>query len=142
MTKVTAAILIKDGKILIAKRKGGDHQANKWEFPGGKVKQNETPQACLKREMQEEFGINISVGRIFGESIYHYDYGSIKLRAYLASLESGKLTPKAHSEFRWISRDQLSEYDFAPADIPFVKKLQNPEFAPPINAAPSLPGDF
>ena len=142
MKEVTAAILVKDGKILIAKRKAGDHQANKWEFPGGTVKPDETDQACLKREMQEEFGIKVSVGRIFGESIYHYGYGSIKLRAYLASLESGKLTPKAHSEFRWISKDKLLEYDFAPADIPFVKKLQNQEIVPPINAAPSLPGDF
>jgi 8-oxo-dGTP diphosphatase len=142
MKEVTAAILVKDGKILIAKRKAGDHQANKWEFPGGTVKPDETDQACLKREMQEEFGIKVSVGRIFGESIYHYDYGAIKLRAYLASLESGKLTPKAHSEFRWISIDQLSEYDFAPADIPFVKKLQNQEIVPPINAASAPPGDF
>jgi 8-oxo-dGTP diphosphatase len=47
--------------------------------------------------------------------------------AYLACLESGKLAPKAHSEFRWVSKDKLSEYDFAPADIPFVKKLQNQE---------------
>jgi 8-oxo-dGTP diphosphatase len=127
MKEVTAAILVKNGKILIAKRKAGDHQANKWEFPGGTVKRNETAQACLKREMQEEFGVNVLVERIFGESIYHYDYGSIKLMAYLACLESGKLAPKAHSEFRWVSKDKLSEYDFAPADIPFVKKLQNQE---------------
>ena len=127
MKEVTAAILVKNGKILIAKRKAGDHQANKWEFPGGTFKQNDTAQACLKREMLEEFGINVSVGRIFGESIYHYDYGSIKLMAYLACLESGKPAPKEHSEFRWVSTDQLSEYDFAPADIPFVKKLQNKE---------------
>ena len=127
MKEVTAAILVKDGKILIAKRKAGDHQANKWEFPGGTVKPNETAQACLKREMREEFGIKVSVGRIFGESIYHYDYGSIKLMAYLTCLESGKLALKVHSDFRWISPDQLSEYDFAPADIPFVEKLQNQE---------------
>ena len=142
MKKVTAAILVKDGKILIARRKAGDHQADKWEFPGGTVKQNETAQACLKREMQEEFGINVSVGRIFGESIYHYDYGSIKLMAYLACLESGKPAAKEHSEFRWVSIDQLSEYDFAPADIPFVKKLQNHQTAPLINAASTLPSDF
>jgi len=112
---------------LIARRRAGDRQADKWEFPGGTVRQNETAQACLKREMHEEFGIRVSVGRIFGESIYHYDYGSIRLLAYLARLESGKPAPKAHSEFRWVSTDQLSEYDFAPADIPFVEKLQNQE---------------
>jgi 8-oxo-dGTP diphosphatase len=127
MKEVTAAILVKDGKILIAKRNAGDHQANKWEFPGGTVKQNETAQACLKREMQEEFGIGVSISDYLGDSIYHYDNGSIKLLAYLTSIVSGKMEPKAHSEFRWVTTEQLSGYDFAPADIPFVEKLQNHE---------------
>ncbi len=128
MKKVTAAILIKDGKILIAKRKADDRQANKWEFPGGTVEQNETPQACLKREIQEEFGINVSVGRILGESIYHYDHGSIKLLAYRAHWKSGKIALNDHADYRWVSAKALVEYDFAPADIPFVEKLQNQEF--------------
>ena len=127
MKKVTAAILIKDGKILIAKRKADDRQANKWEFPGGTVEQNETPQACLKREIQEEFGINVSVGRILGESIYHYDHGSIKLLAYRVHWKSGKIALNDHADYRWVSAKQLVEYDFAPADIPFVEKLQNQE---------------
>jgi 8-oxo-dGTP diphosphatase len=122
MKQVTAAILIKDTKILIAKRKADDRQANKWEFPGG-----ESPETCLKREMQEEFGIEVSVGRFLGESTYHYDHGSIKLLAYLTYLVSGKLAPKDHSEFQWVSTQQLSDYDFAPADIPFVEKIQNRE---------------
>ena len=123
MKKVTAAILIKDGKILIAKRKADDRQANKWEFPGGTVEQNETPQACLKREIQEEFGINVSVGRILGESIYHYDHGSIKLLAYRVHWKSGKIALNDHADYRWVSAKQLAEYDFAPADLPFVEKL-------------------
>ena len=127
MKKVTAAILIKDGKILIAKRKADDRQANKWEFPGGTVEQNEAPQACLIREMQEEFGISVSVGRILGESIYHYDHGSIKLLAYRAHWESGQMALKDHADYRWVSAKQLAEYDFAAADIPFVEKLQNQE---------------
>ncbi len=127
MKQVTAAILIKDGKILIAKRKADDRQANKWEFPGGTVEKSETPQTCLKREMQEEFGIEVSVGRFLGESTYHYEHSSIKLQAYRTRLVSGNLAPKDHSEFRWVSTEQLSDYDFAPADIPFVEKLQNQE---------------
>ena len=55
--KVTAAILVKDGKILIAKRSSSDRLANKWEFAGGKVKDNEAPEACLKRELNEELNI-------------------------------------------------------------------------------------
>jgi 8-oxo-dGTP diphosphatase len=124
MKQVTAAILIKDKKVLIAKRKADDRQANKWEFPGGTVEQNETPEACLIREIREEFGINVSVGRFFGESVYHYDHGSIKLLAYRTQWESGKITLKDHADYRWVSPEQLCEYDFAPADIPFVEKLR------------------
>lgn len=125
MKQVTAAILIKDKKILIAKRKAGDRQANKWEFPGGTVEQDETPEACLKREIREEFGIKVSVGRFFSESVYHYDHGSIKLLAYRANWESGTITLKDHADYRLVFVEQLAEYDFAPADIPIVEKLQH-----------------
>jgi len=125
MKQVTAAILIQDGKILIAKRKAGDRRANKWEFPGGTVEQNETPEACLRREIKEEFGINVSVGRFFGESVYHYAHGSIKLLTYRAHWESGTITSKDHADYRWVRPEQLARYDFAPADIPIVEKLQD-----------------
>ena len=123
MINVTAAIIERNGKILIAKSSANGSLPNKWEFPGGTVEKNETPQACLKREMQEEFGINISVGTILGESIYHYDHGSIKLMAYRAYWESGKIVLNDHADYRWVSAKQLVEYNFAPADIPFVEKL-------------------
>ena len=128
MKQVTAAVLVKNGKILIARRQADDRQANRWEFPGGTIEPDESPQECLKREMREEFGIEVSVGKYLGESIYHYDHGAITLCAYLTSLVSGKLALKDHSEFRWVSTEQLSDYDFAPADIPFVEKLQRGEF--------------
>ena len=127
MKKVTAAILVKDGKILIAKRRADDRQANKWEFPGGTIEQNETPQACLKREMKEEFGIAVSVNDYIGESIHPYDHGTIQLIAYRAHWESGQITLNDHADYRWVLSKQLAEYDFAPADIPFVEKLQNEE---------------
>jgi len=128
MKKVTAAILVKDGKILIARRKTGDRLAGKWEFPGGTVEQNETPKACLKREMWEEFGIKVSVGGSLGKSVYHYDHGSITLLAYRAAWVSGRIALKDHADYRWVSAGQLAEYDFAPADIPFVQKLRHEDF--------------
>ena len=123
MKKVTAAILVKDGKILIAKRRADDRQANKWEFPGGTVEPDETPQACLQREMQEEFGIRVAVGRFLGESVYHYDHGAITLLAYQVDWQAGRLVSKDHSDVRWVRSEQLAEYDFAAADMPFVKTL-------------------
>ena len=127
MKTVTAAILEKNGKILIARRKADDRQGGKWEFPGGTLEPDETAQACLQREMQEEFGIAVAVGRFFGESVYHYDHGKIKLRAYRASWESGRIRLNDHADFRWVLPEQLAEYDFAPADIPFVRKLRRKE---------------
>jgi len=124
MKRVTAAILIKDEQILIAKRKKGDRLAEKWEFPGGKIETNETPEECLKREMVEEFGIEVSVGEYFGESIYHYGHGSIKLIAYRTYWEEGDIIAKDHEEFKWVSSNQLDLFDFAPADLPFVEKLK------------------
>jgi 8-oxo-dGTP diphosphatase len=125
MRKVTAAILVKDNKILIAKRPSNDKLANKWEFPGGKIEDGETPEECLVREIKEEFNIDIEVKTYFGNSIYNYDHGSIELLAYLAHTESIELTPTAHDEYIWVSISELTKYDFAPADIPFVTRLRS-----------------
>ena len=127
MVEVTAALLFKDNKLLIAKRKSTDKLPNKWEFPGGKVEDGETPEYCLKREMKEEFEIDVSVGKFLGESIYHYDHGTIKLLAYRTFWKDGTISLKAHDDYQWVSLDQLRDYDFAPADIPFVEKLRRGE---------------
>ena len=127
MNTVTAAIMFKDGKVLIAKRGVGDRLANKWEFPGGKVEAGETPEECLKREMFEEFRIVVSVGDFLGESVYHYGHGSIRLVAYRASYETGELSLEAHADFAWVTVDQLDDFDFAPADLPFVIMLKKGE---------------
>jgi 8-oxo-dGTP diphosphatase len=127
MQNVTAAIIIHDRKILIAKRKANDQQAGKWEFPGGKIRKNETPQQCLAREMREEFGIEVSVGDFFGESIHHYDDQSIQLLAFRAIWKDGNFSLNAHAEFRWVSLNQIQNFDFAPADIPLIEKLRGNE---------------
>jgi 8-oxo-dGTP diphosphatase len=129
ITKVTAAILLKDNKIIIAKRGPNDRLANKWEFPGGKVETNETPEQCLKREMKEEFDIDVSVGEYLGSSIYNYSHMSIELMAYRAYWENGEIDLKDHDDFKWISIEQLADFDFAPADMVFVERLKNGEIA-------------
>lgn len=129
ITRVTAAILIKDDKIIIARRGPDDKLADKWEFPGGKVEINETPEQCLKREMKEEFDIDVSVGEYLGSSIYHYDHISIELLAYRTYWEDGEINLKDHDDFKWISLEELVEFDFAPADLVFVEKLQKGEIS-------------
>ena len=124
MKKVTAAILIKDGLFFIAKRKKADKLANKWEFPGGKIENGETAEQCLKREIEEELKINVRIGAFFGESFYQYPQGAIQLLAYWVYWESGSIELMAHDEYKWVSLSELDYYDFAPADIPLVKKLK------------------
>ena len=123
MKTVTAAILVHEGKILIARRREQDRQAGKWEFPGGTVEAGETPECCLKRELKEEFDIDIEVGLLVGESIYHYDYGSICLLAYRSKWQGGMLSCRDHDEFAWVSIPELRYFDFSPADLPFVDLL-------------------
>ena len=124
MQAVTAAILAKDGKILIARRPASSRLARLWEFPGGKVEDGETPEACLARELREELNIEVSIGAFLGESIYHYEHGSIRLLAYETFWKSGIIEPKEHDEIRWVSLGELDCYEFAPADIPFVRRLK------------------
>jgi 8-oxo-dGTP diphosphatase len=120
---VTAAVLEKDGRILIARRKHGDRLADKWEFPGGKLEESETPEACLRRELQEELGIDIVVGGFVGRNLHAYPHVEIDLLAYRATYLSGDFQLHDHEEIRWVHPSDLHGYDFSAADIPIVKLL-------------------
>ena len=124
MKEVTAAIILKDYKVLIAQRAPDDKLANKWEFPGGKIEPGETLQECLKREIREELDVDIEVLDFFADSIYTYQSGTIKLIAFWCKWISGDFTLNVHSHIAWVNRHELDLYDFAPADIPLVDKLK------------------
>jgi len=98
--------------------------AGYWEFPGGKVEDGETLQECLKREMKEEFGVDVVVREFFGESIYQYEHGSIRLLAYLIDWIGGEMSMVDHQDCRWVSFEDLKDFEFVPADLPFVEKLR------------------
>ncbi len=85
MTTVTCAIIEKEGKILIARRAIDQKLAGKWEFPGGKIEDGESPEECLKRELEEEFVIQTDVGEFITSNKHHYDHISIELLAFHAT---------------------------------------------------------
>jgi 8-oxo-dGTP diphosphatase len=125
MLDVTAAIIEREGKYLIAKRKKGKFRG-KWEFPGGKIEgRDKTPEECLRRELMEEFGIESIVKDFFGESIYNYSFGRIRLIGYNVDHISGDFSLRDHDEIKWVSPDEMKGYDFIKADLPFVDKLIN-----------------
>ena len=114
---------------MIAQRDAGDLLAGMWEFPGGKIEGNEAPADCLKRELKEEFDIEVTIGPYLGSSVYHYDHISIELMAFRVHWAAGQIQSRDHAEYRWIDLDDIGNYAFAPADIPFVHKLRRGEIA-------------
>ena len=124
MITVTAAILSKDNKILLARRNSKTKHAGKWEFPGGKMEQDESGKQCLSREIKEEFSIDITVNEFFAESIHEYEHAKIRLLAYRITWVSGKMAPKDHDRIAWVSPDKLLEYDLLPADIPIAQECK------------------
>jgi len=120
---VTAAIIAKDGTILITQRGQKDRMAGLWEFPGGKVESGETPKACLKRELHEELAMDATIGSFLGSSVYHYDHISIELMAYRAYWNGAAFKLLTHSAYQWVCPSRLSTFSFTPADLPFVRRL-------------------
>ena len=124
MIEVAAAIIENEqGQILIARRRQGKSQAGMWEFPGGKLEADESVEACLQRELREEMGIDITPYEFF--AVNEHDYGTVHIRliAYRARYRGGNIQLIDHDEYRWVIIPQLSEYCWAPADIPFVERL-------------------
>ena len=121
--RVVAAIIKKNDKILIARRKKGIHLEFKWEYPGGKVEENENEKDALKRELLEEFEIFSEIDEYITESFHEYDENKINLRAYSVKHLSGNFKLNDHDKIEWITVKELLKYDFAPADIPINNYL-------------------
>ena len=125
--RVTAAVLARDHRVLIARRRPGSHQANRWEFPGGKIEPGESPPECLRRELREEFDIDVTVGEYLGSHRHRYDFGVIELMAYRVQWCGGQMILRDHGAVQWAAPVELSNYDFAPADAPFVERIRSGE---------------
>lgn len=123
MQVVTAAIIIRNGSVLLARRGPGDPLAGKWEFPGGKLEDGETPEACLARELDEELSVRASIGELFAESAFHHGSRQLRLLAFHATITAGTPTPSVHSELAWVDPRGLPLFDLLPADVPIAQKL-------------------
>ena len=121
---VTAAVIERNGHILIAKRKQGKRHEGNWEFPGGTLEEGETYEQCLKRELQEELAITSEIGDLICSSEFNYtpDW-TVRLLVYRATVVSGTFSLNDHDEIRWVKPEDLIRYDFTEADKPIVKKL-------------------
>lgn len=122
---VTAAILRNElGEILICQRPEHKLCPMLWEFPGGKLEAGETLQECLRRECQEELGIDIEVGYEIGVTTYDYPAFSVEIHFFEAKLLGGQLLAKEHKKILFVKPKELDFYDFCPADEDIVQKLK------------------
>ena len=124
-----AAALIRDGsRFLIGRRPAGKARGGLWEFVGGKVEPGETPEEALARECREELGAAVTVGRKYGEWIHAYPDLTVKLILLEAELldEPQRLE---HEELRWITPEEIPEFEFCPADAGILVELKKGSFS-------------
>ena len=122
---VVAALIKKDNKYLIAKR-AYDEEENlgKWEFPGGKVEMGENEFTAIEREMKEEFEIEVKAVKYLTSSKFDTGKKIIILKLYECEYIRGEFKLNAHSEYVFVEKDKLLNYDLAPADIEFAKYVK------------------
>lgn len=128
MIAVVAGLIVRDGKLLIAQRPGDKHMGGRWEFPGGKIEKGESPEKALARELSEELGIEVKVGRIYHAVMHSYPEKDVLLMFYRCSLISGQPEPIEEADVRWIEEKELRAYDWAEADIPAVQWIEHDGF--------------
>lgn len=129
IVKVVGAVIIdKEGRILVAQRPYSEieYKSYKWEFPGGKVEENESPQMAIIREIHEELDCEIIVGNKIGELEYDYPDFKLNMELYLCRIKEGDL-PKAleHNQIKWILPEEIETLDWLEADykiLPLIKK--------------------
>ena len=124
MITVVAALIKKDNKYLIAKRATGDQNLiGKWEFPGGKVEIGEDEKHAIEREIKEEFDLDIKAIRFMINNVCEYPTKVIDLRLYECEYIRGEFNLHDHSEYRYVSKEEILNYDLCTADIALAESI-------------------
>jgi len=121
--QVVAAVIRREGRVLLCRRTHPEWLAGRWEFPGGKLEEGEDPRAALERELAEELGIRCTVGASLGTHVHHYPGYSLELDAYEVTWTAGELRPTDHDALAWVRPGELDEFELAPADLPIARTL-------------------
>ncbi|MBQ8029714.1 MAG: (deoxy)nucleoside triphosphate pyrophosphohydrolase [Clostridia bacterium] len=120
---VVAALIWKGEKFMICQRPKHKTRALQWEFVGGKTEKGETKEEALIRECFEELNVNVSVGDVFMEVDHEYPDIFVHLTLFNAVIESGEIKMLEHNDIRWITAEEIPEYEFCPADKEILEKI-------------------
>ena len=127
MIQVSAAIIWREGSILICQRGEGGDCSLLWEFPGGKQGAGESAEDCVRRECREELGIELRLGAVFGTAEYTYGGRPFGFTFFQAEIAGGSIRPVVHRDLCWVRPEELEQYDFCPANRDIIRRLAEKE---------------
>ncbi len=127
--EVAAGLVFRAGRLLITQRPAGGHLAGLWEFPGGKREAPETFAECLRRELQEELGIEVEVGELIESLVHHYPEKTVHLRFFRCAWRRHEPRALGCADFVWIERADLGRYEFPAADARLLARLKSSEIS-------------
>lgn len=124
MKRVVAALMLDGDKLLVCQRTRHQTMPLKWEFPGGKIEDGEQPRDALRRELEEELGIQAEIGDEVSRIRHEYpNGGAVELRFFTVRKYSGELENRIFRDIRWVPRSELLTFDFLEADLGLVREL-------------------
>ena len=121
--EVVAAVIQHRGRIFATQRGYGEFKDG-WEFPGGKIEPNETPQQALRREIKEELDTDIEVKDLIDTIDYDYPTFHLTMHCFWCTVKSGKLELLEHEDAKWLTKEELERVDWLPADLQLISKIQ------------------
>ncbi len=122
--RVVAALIFRDDEVLVCQRTRHQTMPLKWEFPGGKIEPGEQPRDALRRELEEELGIDATIGEEVARIRHDYRNGAaVELRFYTVYQYKGELENRIFKDMRWARRSELPSFDFLEADLGLVRNL-------------------
>lgn len=120
--EVVAAIIHRDGTYFATQRGYGEFEGM-WEFPGGKIEPGESPEVALKREIQEELGVDITIEKVLCTTEYDYPSFHLIMHCYLCDIETGEIELKEHKSALWLTTETLNKVEWLPADKDVIDVL-------------------
>lgn len=122
VVRVVAAIIIENGKVFATQRGYGEFKDG-WEFPGGKIEPDETPEEAIVREIKEELDTEIEVVKLLDTVEYDYPKFHLSMDCFICKIVAGDLVLKEHEAAKWLTKETLDSVEWLPADLGLVKKI-------------------